>query len=136
MPFYYFDIETTGIEPGINMVVAIQYAQLTDGFEPVTDLKVLGVWEFESEKKLIKEFLEYSKFFEEPFIFIPVGVNIVFDLAFIYTRAKLYKLVSKPFKDILRQKPFIDLKPMLVIINKGRFGEYTKFVDIYICRQK
>jgi len=131
MPFYYFDVETTGIEPGINMVVTIQYAKLTDDFEPVTDLEVLKIWEFKSERELIKTFLEYSKLFEEPFTFVPVGVNLVYGLAFIYTRARRYRLVSEPLVDILRWKPFIDLKPVLVIINKGRFGEYTKFVDMY-----
>jgi len=114
------------------MVVTIQYARLTDDFEPVTDLEVLRVWEFKSERELIKSFLEYSKLFEEPFVFIPVGVNLIYDLSFIYTRARRYKLVSKPFIDILRSKPFIDLKPVLVIINKGEFREFTKFVDRYM----
>jgi len=131
MPLYYLDIETTGIKPDINMIVTIQYANLTDDFEPVTDLEVLGVWEFKSERELIRKFLEYSKFFEEPFTFIPVGVNLIFDLVFIYTRARHYKLVSEPFADILHWKPFIDLKPVLVIINKGKFVEYNKFVDMY-----
>jgi len=131
MSLYYFDIETTGIEPGINMVVTIQYARLTKDFEPAMDLEVLGVWEFKSERELIKKFLEDSKFFEDNFAFVPVGVNLIYDILFIYTRAKHYKLVNKPFIDILRSKPFIDLKPILVIINRGEFREFTKFVGRY-----
>jgi len=75
--------------------------------------------------------LEYSKLFEEPFTFIPVGVNLIYDIVFIYTRAERYKLVSKPFADILYWKPFIDLKLVLVIINKCKFAEFSKFVDMY-----
>jgi len=131
MPFYYFDVERTGAEPGINMVLTIQYARLTDDFEPVADLEVLKVWEFKSERKLIEEFLGYSKLFEDQFTFIPVGVNTTYDLAFIYARARRYKLVSKPLAEVLHWKPFIDLKPVLVMINEGRFKDYDRFVDMY-----
>jgi hypothetical protein len=129
LPLYYFGIETSGVEPGINMIITLQFAKLTRDFEPETELSILKVWEFNSEKELIKKFLEDSKFFEEPFTFIPIGVNLVYDIIFIYERARLYGLVSKPLTDILHEKPFIDIKPILVIINNCEFRNYNKIID-------
>jgi uncharacterized protein YprB with RNaseH-like and TPR domain len=56
LPLYYFDIETSGVEPGINMIITLQFAKLTRDFEPETELSILKVWEFNSEKELIKKF--------------------------------------------------------------------------------
>jgi len=111
------------------MIITLQFAKLTRDFEPETELSILKVWEFNSEKELIKKFLEDSKFFEEPFTFIPIGVNLVYDIIFIYERARLYGLVSKPLTDILHEKPFIDIKPILVIINNCEFRNYNKIID-------
>ncbi len=132
MPLYYFDIETTGVEPGINMVVTIQYARLSRDFEPESELTILKVWEFSSERDLIKFFLEESKFFEDPFTFVPVGVNLLFDLIFLYKRARLYRLVNRPLAGILRDKAFIDLKPILVMLNNCEFRGYNRFIDMHM----
>lgn len=132
MPLYYFDIETTGVEPGINMLLTIQYAKLSRDFEPESDLTVLKVWEFGSERDLIKFFLEESKFFEDPFVFVPVGVNLLYDVIFLYKRARLYRLVDRPLADILRDKAFIDLKPILVILNNCEFRGYSRFIDMHM----
>jgi hypothetical protein len=132
LPLYYFDIETTGIEPGINMLLTIQYARLSRDLEPESDLTILKVWEFSSERDLIKLFLEESKFFEDPFTFVPVGVNLLYDLIFLYKRARLYRLVNRPLADILRDKAFIDLKPILVILNNCEFRGYSRFIDIHM----
>jgi hypothetical protein len=132
MPLYYFDLETTGIEPGINMLVTIQYARLSRDLEPESDLTILKVWEFNSERDLIKFFLEESKFFEDPFVFVPVGVNLLYDMIFLYKRARLYRLIGRPLADILRDKPFIDLKPILVIFNNCEFRGYGRFIDMHM----
>jgi hypothetical protein len=132
LPLYYFDIETTGVEPGINMLLTIQYARLSRDFEPESDLTILKVWEFSSERDLIKFFLEESRLFEDPFTFVPVGVNLLFDLIFLYKIARLYRLVSRPLADILRDKAFIDLKPVLVVLNNCEFRGYNKFIDMHM----
>jgi hypothetical protein len=80
----YFNIETTGVKPGINTVVTIQYAKLSRDLEPESDLTVLKVWEFGSERDLVKFSLEESKFFENPFVFVPVGVNLLYDVIYLY----------------------------------------------------
>jgi uncharacterized protein YprB with RNaseH-like and TPR domain len=80
----YFNIETTGVKPGINMVVTIQYAKVSRDFEPDSELTILKVWEFSSERDLVKFFLEESKFFENPFVFVPVGVNLLYDVIYLY----------------------------------------------------
>jgi len=132
LPLYYFDIETTGVEPGINMLLTIQYAKLSRDLEPESDLTILKVWEFGSERDLIKFFLEESRFFEDPFVFVPVGINLLYDMVFLYKRARLYRLVDRPLTDILRDKAFIDLKPILVILNNCEFRGYNKFIDAHM----
>jgi len=126
---YYFDMETTGIEPRINQIITIQYAELNiEDLEPLTDLMILKIWETDNEKNLIKKFIDESNFFNEPFTFIPLGVNVLFDLTFLYKRAKYYGLIDIPYWKILRDKPFIDLKTPLVLMNNLKFKEYDSIV--------
>jgi len=114
------------------MLLTIQYARLSRDLEPESDLTILKVWEFGSERDLVKLFLEESKFFEDPFVFVPVGVNLLYDLIFLYKRARLYRLINRPLADILRDKAFIDLKPILVILNNCEFRGYGKFIDMHM----
>jgi len=66
-----------------NFVILFKYNCKKLG--AVGELNTLKVWKFSSERDLIKSFLEDLKFFEELFTFIPVGVNLLFDLLFIYS---------------------------------------------------
>jgi hypothetical protein len=117
------------------MLLTIQYAKLSQDLEPKSNLTILKVWEFPSERDLIKFFLEESKFFEDPFVFVPVGVNLLYDVVFLYKRARLYRLVDRPLADILRDKAFIDLKPVLVILNDCEFKGYNKFIDAHMATE-
>ncbi|MGC9069503.1 MAG: ribonuclease H-like domain-containing protein [Thermoprotei archaeon] len=130
MPLYYFDIETTGIEPLSDQVITIQYAMLNDNLDNVGELQILKIWEFGSEKELISEFLAFSNFFEENFAFVPVGNNLIFDIIFLYERASYYNLVSTPLWKVLLEKPFLDLKHVAVMINNMRFQGYNKLIDM------
>jgi hypothetical protein len=134
VPLYYFDIETIGLKLEEHAIITIQYAELLQNFvpKPGSDLTILKVWEFGSERDLIKFFLEKSKFFEDPFAFVPVGVNLLYDVIFLYERARLHGLVDGPLARILREKPFIDLKPVLVVLNDCEFKGYNRFIDMYM----
>lgn len=134
IPLYYFDIETTGVEADINMILTIQYARLDDDFNPISELVIRKVWEVGSEKKMLQNFLLGSRFFDKPFSFIPVGNNLLFDIIFIYKRAKFYGLFSRSLPNILHEKPFIDIKPILVMLNNNDFMNYNQIIkkDIHV----
>jgi hypothetical protein len=142
MPYYYFDIETTGIYPKKNKIITIQFAKLHINVNYdeckilADDLKILKVWEFNSEKQLLEKFLEDSKFFKfkdrQHFNFIPVGNNLIFDIIFLYERAVHHRLINKeylPLSKALRKKPFLDLKPSLVMLNNFKFTNYGEIID-------
>lgn len=59
-------------------------------------------------------------------------MNIVFDLTYIYVRAKLYGLIDErklPLWRFLREKPFVDLKPTLVVLNNFKFGAFSEPIE-------
>ncbi|MGH9878259.1 MAG: hypothetical protein ACRD5H_11525, partial [Nitrososphaerales archaeon] len=58
--------------------------------------------------------------------FVPVGNNLVFDLSFIAARMRIY--FHEDFLMQLLNRPFIDLKHVLVMINGGRFRNYSRMI--------
>jgi len=136
VPLCYFDIETTGLNPRIHKIITIQYQCLDEeNLKPLGNLTILKEWE-SSEKEILREFLEVF-IGEDPFDFIPMGVNILFDFNFLYHRVKY---LMPDYIDrggltmdyLLREKPFIDLKPTLVMMNNLRFGGYDRFVNMFM----
>lgn len=127
MAEYYFDTETTGFNPLKDKIITIQWQQL-DGFtgRPINDLQILKEWE-SSEKAILKDFLPAFKS-ENPFDFITVGKSLLFDFMFLSYRAKKYGLNGINLQ-YLQDRPFIDLKPVLVMINKGSFKGYDRVID-------
>lgn len=132
MAEYYFDIETFTAgpkpDPTSDKVITIQYQQLSgvDG-GPIGDLKILTEWDLGSEKAVFDAFKPLF-LTERPFDFIPIGVNLVgFDLlALISGFNRHYGLgLGMGF---LRDRPYIDLKSTLVMMNNGRFGGYAQLL--------
>tara|TARA_Y100000310_G_C20634344_1_gene790386 strand:- start:237 stop:488 length:252 start_codon:yes stop_codon:yes gene_type:complete len=80
---FYFSIETTGLNPEEDKILAIQYQELDRKTgEPVGKLIILKEWEA-SEKEIIKKFLKDTKLLEDyPFNFVPVGYNLGFERSF------------------------------------------------------
>ena len=124
---YYFDTETTGINPNDCKIITIQYQPLDRySWEPTGELQILKEWE-SSEKAIIEQIypLTHSA---NLFAFIPIGNNLMFDFHFLETRSKKYGLNGYDLY-YCRERPFLDLKNNLVVINDGTFRGYSRILD-------
>mgnify|MGYP001161100666 CR=1 FL=1 len=115
---FYFDIETTGLDPKKDKILTIQYQELNRNTgEPIGELKILKEWE-SSEKEIISQFLTNTNVLDNyAFSFVPVGYNLNFEHNFLRERTKINGL---QIVDILN-KPFIDLRVIGILMNKGEF---------------
>ena len=113
---YYLDIETTGLDKINNKIITIQYMELErNTAKPVGPLKILKEWESD-EKTILTRFI--SDFIpENDWAFIPIGFNLQFEHKFLWQRC-----ISNGLKPIdILDGPFLDLKTVGVIMNKGEF---------------
>jgi len=133
MHLCYFDLETTGPDPRIHKIITIQYQCLDDiTLKPLGDLVVLKEWE-EGEKGILEEFLNVFVG-KDPFEFVPVGVDLLHDFAFLYHRTK--QLLPEVVRSgrltvdyLLMEKPFIDLKHILVMVERFVFRCYDSTIE-------
>ena len=114
----YLDIETTGLDPLQSKIITIQYMELErNTAKPVGPLNILKEWESD-EKTILKKFISDSGVADKyPFAFIPVGFNLPFEHNFIWQRCMSNALQPVDILD----RPFLDLKTVGVIMNKGEF---------------
>ncbi len=126
MHHYYFDIETTGLDPDKHKILTFQYQELSQvSGTPLTKLSIAKEWDDGSEIRI----LEWMKtlLIDSPFWkFVPIGNNLIFDLSFIAVRMGIYFHVD--FLMQLLNRPFIDIKHVLVMINGGRFNNYSRMI--------
>ena len=120
---YYFDTETTGLDYDVDEVITIQWQRL-NGFagEPIGELNILKRWE-SSEKEIIESFLPNLKC--KPFDFIFVGKNLMFDFCLLSERMKKHNLGTFDIR-CLDERCSLDLKPLLVLMNRSNFKGYDK----------
>lgn len=118
MPTYYFKIETTGLNPDSNKIIAIAFQKINQvTARPAGPLVVLKEWE-SSEREIIQRFsYELQLMRENDFQFVPVGYNLGFDRKFLRQRCMLHEI---PVIDLF-QRPFVDLRPVGIIANRGKF---------------
>ncbi len=132
MPLFYFDVEAEGEDPQQDRLITVQFQQLTDDLVPVGGLTVLTEWEW-GEKEMVRSLLQKG-LLDPTWDFVPVGNRLRFDLTFVQERAQHHKLREWPFADLRRfwfEKPMLDLGPVLVLMNAGRFegSSIGAFVD-------
>lgn len=123
MTEYYFDTETTGFDFDKDEIITIQWQRL-NGFtgEPIDELNILKSWE-SSEEEIITTFLPNLRC--KPFDFIFIGKNLLFDFCFLNQRMKHYNLGEFDLR-WLYERVWLDIKPILVIMNNGNFTGYDK----------
>jgi len=131
MPEYYVDLETTGLDAKKDMVVAIAYQRLgmlTGRGEG--NLTILKAWET-SEKDVLERFLPVFMG-GGPFSFVAIGLNIPFIYSFIVERSRIHGLEAPDPLYLMGSKPYLDLKPLLVMMNNGSFkgASLENFTDL------
>lgn len=121
MTEYYFDIETEGIDPLTDKIIAIQFQQLSEG-NPIGGFSVLKEWE-EGEKRIVERILE-ENVLDSSWDFVPIGNNLRFDIVFVMEKAQQYGLqewTSGMVRQYFFAKPMIDIRSILVLMNSGKF---------------
>jgi len=118
MPNYYFDIETTGLNPKKDKIITIQFQKLDRNTgKAIGPLKILKEWE-SSERGILQEFLGKSGILDDnDWSFVPVGYNLSFEHNFLKERTAVHSFTPI---DIM-QKPSIDLRAIGILMNKGEF---------------
>jgi len=118
LPLYYFDVETTGDDPQQDRIVTVQYQALADDLTPTGLFQVIAEWEW-GEKQVIQMVLAKGVL-EPTWDFVPLGNRLRFDLTFLIERATKWKLIDwdmAKLKYFWFTKPYLDLAPVLVMLN-------------------
>jgi DNA polymerase elongation subunit (family B) len=123
---HYFDIETTGLNPEHDKVITVQIQKM-DGWtgELIGEIEIQKEWE-SSERELLEKAIPLLTC-ENPFDFLMIGKNLLFDFMFLSKRAEKYGLRSMDLH-CLHNRAFLDLKHVLVMINEGGFRGYDKLL--------
>jgi len=133
--YYYFDIETVpleqyreelcaGLDPSKAKIITIQYQPLdTLTGRPRGNLTILKEWEFGSERAMIEQFR--PMYVPDVWAFVAVGNNLSFECKFLKHKLQQYCNLSN-LK--LGQRPMIDVKPVLILRNRGRFKRCTECI--------
>ena len=123
LTLFYFDQETTGDDPQQDRIVTVQFRQLDDALQPVGALQIMAEWEW-GEKQIIQMILEKGVL-QPDWDFVPVGNRLRFDLTFLIERATKWGLIKwdmATLKYYWFTKPILDLQPVLILMNRGRFA--------------
>lgn len=128
MTEYYLDIETYSPnerpDPVTDKIITIQYQRLSRIGSADGELRILTEWDNGSEKNMLDDF---RKVFitESDFDFIPVGMNLYgFDLVAIVSKLNYYFNLGLGL-EFYRNRPVIDIKSTLVMMNGGMLKGYS-----------
>jgi len=121
MGTFYLDIETNGLDEVQNKIITIQYVELERGTgRRLGELTILKEWEL-GEKEMLRRFIEESPITNQySFDFIPVGYNLGFEHKFLLEKSSKYDYL---FPITILSRPFIDLRSIGVLMNKGEFKD-------------
>lgn len=119
MTNYYLDIKTEGFDANLHKIISIQFQELDAWGKVKGPLVILKEWEM-GESDMIRTF--YKKLFRNSnWDFVPIGINLIFDLTFLWAKFKRYELDVCPLDKYLYEKPLIDIKHTLIIANELEF---------------
>lgn len=127
---YYFDIETYSPDlkpdPLKDRIIVIAYRRLrTEDGSPIGDLNILTEWDCGSEQALLAKFKDVFLTGSD-FGFIPIGTNLYgFDLIAVMQKLNSYFGSNLDLR-FLRDRPTIDIKPILVMMNGGSFRDFQE----------
>jgi DNA polymerase elongation subunit (family B) len=122
---YYFDIETyvssEKPDPRYDKIITIQYQRLSTGGESSEGaLEILTEWDSGSERAMLDSFRQVF-LTGRSFDFIPVGLNLYgYDMIVLLNRLN-HHFDLKLDIGFFRDRPLIDIKPILVLMNGGNF---------------
>ena len=129
MPHNYFDIETTGLDPERDEIISIQYQKIAlDSGHPEEELTILKSWEQNSNEKKIIEKITSLLMSSNPFSFVPVGNNLDFEFRFLAEKIRKYQGIDVD-PGYFHSRPYIDLKPVMILLNGGRFKGYHHILN-------
>ena len=100
--------------------MTVQYQALAEDLSPLGAFQVVAEWEW-GEKQVIQMALDKAVL-EPTWDFVPVGNRLRFDLTFLIERAMKWKLIEwdlSKLKYFWFTKPYVDLGPILVMLNRG-----------------
>ena len=112
--------------PANDKIITIQFQELsTREGRPEGKLEILTEWDFKSERNMLNVFRR--KFItDRDFDFISVGENLYgFDLISLFHRLNKYFHLELGM-DFFRDRPVIDIKSSLVMMNEGNFRDYQR----------
>ncbi len=124
MTEYYFDVETSGTNFDTDEIITIQWQRLGDNGELVGKLNILKSWE-SSEREILKAF--FPNLTCNPWYFVFIGKNMVFDFAMLSQRLKHYG-IGEFNLCCLQERAVLDIKSVLVLLNKCQFKGYQNLI--------
>ena len=129
---YYFDIETYAPgekpDPRNDRIISIQYQRLSseEGL-PEGPLEILTEWDSGSERTMLESFKQVF-LTGRSFDFIPVGLNLHgYDMIVLLNRLN-HHFDLKLDMSFFRDRPMIDIKPILVLMNRGSFKGHSELM--------
>ena len=120
MKAHYFDIETYSPNeipnPETDRIITIQFQKIDlETGEPIGKLQILKEWE-DGEKEILKLF--HTWFLKtNPWKFIPIGFNLLFEWKFLSYKLKEHKIDNKNLENFIEEFPQIDLKTIAILKN-------------------
>jgi len=112
--------EKVSLTPDTCRIITMQFQLLDRSGRSASPLMVLKEWETPGgEEEMIRRFVK-ENLKGNPWEFIPVGCNVLFDLGMLRGRAEKYG-IELPDWEIYHQRPFIDIKHILLGMNGFAF---------------
>ena len=109
---YFLSIETTGLDPGRDRLIAIQYTNMA-----TNHTTILKAWET-SEQQIIEQFVNNSGInSNNRWDFIPVGFMLSFADGFLKDKCRQYNM--RPIN--LLDRPHLDMYTTGVLFNGNKF---------------